>query len=64
MKKEMTKPPKIAICRRCGGSGLWRHTGSDGTPVFEQCPQCEGSGRVTVSAKMEFDIRPYRQKER
>lgn len=64
MKKEMTKPPKIAICRRCGGSGLWRHTGCDGKPVFERCPQCEGSGRVTVSAKVEFDIRPYRQKER
>ena len=28
----------------------------------EVCRQCEGSGRVTVSAKMTLDIRPYKPK--
>lgn len=27
-------------------------------------PQCEGSGRVTVSAEMALDIRPYKPKEK
>ena len=30
--------------------------------VEEVCRQCEGSGRVTVSAKMTLDIRPYKPK--
>lgn len=29
----------------------------------EACPQCGGSGRVTVSANIELDIRPYKPKE-
>ena len=31
-------------------------------PTYGVCPQCEGSGRVTVSAKMTLDIRPYKPK--
>lgn len=52
----------MALCRRCHGTGrigtgrLFRRT--------ESCPQCEGSGRVTVSAEMELDIRPYKPKDR
>ena len=29
----------------------------------EACPQCGGSGRVIVSAKMELDIQPYNPKK-
>lgn len=29
----------------------------------ESCPQCGGSGRVIVSAKMELDIQPYNPKK-
>ncbi len=55
MKQVVTKTPKIALCRRCRGAGkivdeLGRTT---------NCPQCNGSGRVTVSAVVEMDIRPY-----
>lgn len=32
-----------------------RETGAEHT-----CEQCEGTGRVTVSAKVTFDIRPYK----
>ena len=31
--------------------------------VEEVCAQCGGSGRVTVSAKMVLDIRPYKPKD-
>lgn len=54
MKKEVTKAPKVALCRVCRGTGRT----SAGV-----CPQCEGSGRVTVSAKMEYDIRAYKPGE-
>lgn len=60
MKQQVRKEPKVALCRRCHGTGrigtgrLFRRT--------ESCPQCEGSGRVTVSAEMELDIRPYKPK--
>ena len=64
MKKEVTKSPKVALCRKCCGTGQWRPKREDGTFTVEQCPQCEGSGRVTVSAVMEYDIRPYKLKER
>ncbi|MDY2833455.1 MAG: molecular chaperone DnaJ [Sodaliphilus pleomorphus] len=64
MKMTVNKSPKIALCRKCRGTGLWRHESEDGVIIEESCPQCEGTGRVTVSAVMEFDIRPYRHKER
>lgn len=56
MKKRIQKPPKVTLCRECGGTG--RIDGDQ--PVV--CPQCEGSGRVTVSGTMELDIRAYKPK--
>lgn len=53
MKKEVTKEPKVALCRVCHGMGR------TSTGV---CPQCGGSGRVTVSMTAEYDIRPYNPK--
>jgi DnaJ-class molecular chaperone len=50
---------KIALCRRCGGRGYL----SNGDGSHEKCPQCEGSGRVTVSGDMIMDVRPYRSTE-
>lgn len=63
MKKIVKKGAKIALCRKCRGTGEWHYTGKDGLKYAELCPQCEGSGRVTVSAVMEFDIRPYKNRE-
>lgn len=56
MKRAITRPPKVALCRRCKGTGI--HTGAEGER--RTCPQCEGSGRVTVSCEMTLDIRPYK----
>lgn len=62
MKQQVKKDPKVALCRRCHGTGridtgrLFRRA--------EACPQCEGSGRVTVSAEMALDIRPCKPKEK
>lgn len=64
MKHEVTKAPKVALCRKCNGAGQRCWIKEDGTEIVQQCPQCEGSGRVTVSAVIEYDIRPYKQKER
>lgn len=56
MKKTIRKTPKVTLCRECGGTGY-----IDGdNPV--RCPQCEGSGRVTVSGVMELDIRAFKPK--
>lgn len=56
MKKTVRKPPHVSLCRECGGRGV-----IDGdAPVV--CPQCEGSGRVTVSGVLNLDIRPYKPK--
>lgn len=63
MKRSVKKSPKIALCRKCRGTGYWHHTDASGRKYVELCPQCEGSGRVTVSAEMEYDIRPYKHKE-
>ena len=59
MIQELEKKPKVALCRKCHGTGIIhdRETGAERT-----CGQCEGSGRVTVSASMTYDIRPYRPK--
>lgn len=61
MIQKVEKKPKIALCRRCYGTGRLhdRDTG-----VEHVCEQCEGSGRVTVSAKLELDIRPYKAKKK
>lgn len=59
MKKTVKKEPHVSLCRMCSGRG---HICSSGEqPVV--CPQCEGSGRVIVSAVMEMDIRAYKPKE-
>ena len=57
MKKEITRPPKVALCRVCKGTG--RVPGDEEGETYT-CPQCEGSGRVTVSCEMTLDIRPYK----
>lgn len=60
MKKEITRPPKIALCRMCKGTGILAAEAPERHPY--RCPQCEGNGRVTVSCEMTLDIRPYRPK--
>lgn len=54
MIRMLAKSPKIALCRECHGTGFVHDAA---------CPQCGGSGRVTVSARLELDIRPYRPKK-
>ena len=56
MKKTVKKAPHITICRECGGKGVI----NGDQPVV--CPQCEGSGRVTVSGVLDLDIRAYKPK--
>lgn len=58
---EVAKMPKVALCRKCYGTGRLHdnETGKEST-----CDQCEGTGRVTVSAKMRYDIRPYKEKQK
>ena len=58
MKKEVSKPEKVALCRECRGTG----TLTVGKLFKEQvrCPHCEGSGRVFVSCEMTLHIRPYK----
>ncbi len=62
MKNHVTKEPKVALCRKCHGTGEiivktdWIHR------KRVACPQCEGSGRVTVSCEMTLDIHPYKPK--
>lgn len=72
MKRNVTKSPKIALCRACHGTGIVLETVEQPyrLPVWKRpetieatCPQCGGSGRVTVSAEIELDIRPYKPKE-
>lgn len=58
---EVEKKPKVALCRKCYGTGRLhdKETCKECT-----CNQCEGTGRVTVSAKMSYDIRPYKPRDR
>ncbi len=57
MIQELERRPKVALCRKCYGMGRIHdnYTGEN-----HECPQCEGTGRVTVSARMVYDIRPYK----
>ena len=55
MIKIVEKKPKVAICIECKGTGIVKKA-----DVNECCRQCEGSGRVIVSAKMKLDIRPFK----
>ncbi len=57
MIREIKRPPKIALCRHCHGTGAVTGDEPGETHV---CLQCEGSGRVTVSCEMTLDIRPYK----
>lgn len=59
MIREVRHAPKITICQACKGTGTtWTEYSSFNVPKV--CPQCEGSGRVTVSTHTVLDIRPYR----
>lgn len=59
MKHTVVKPPKIAVCKECNGTGKVKNSDYE----WCECSQCCGSGRVIVSARIELEIRPYRQKE-
>lgn len=59
MKQEVKKQPKVALCRKCRGTG--KIVSGRIVRKVETCPQCEGSGRVTVSCEMTLDIRPYKE---
>lgn len=61
MIQEVEKKPKVALCRKCYGTGRLRNRE---TSEEYTCEQCEGTGRVTVIAKMTYDIRPYKPRER
>ena len=63
MKRTVTKNPKIALCRECHGTGQITTNDYSAFPTVGIWSQCGGSGRVTVSAKIELDIRPYKPKE-
>lgn len=54
MKKKVTKQSKVALCRVCHGMGSVMVDDH-----LRVCPQCNGSGRVWVSAEIEYDIKPY-----
>ena len=60
MDKKINKSEHIAICRGCGGEGT-----IDGSETYPRviCPQCEGSGRVLVSADLVYHIRAYKPKK-
>lgn len=73
MMQKVEKSPKVALCRVCHGTGVVPAESKTERSVktflrgfrgpepvkTKTCPQCGGSGRVTVSAKIELDIRPY-----
>ena len=72
MKHNVEKTPKVALCRPCHATGVIQRTTELPSRIFrkkkvniteESCPQCGGSGRVIVSAKMELDIQPYNPKK-
>ena len=60
MKQNVKKDPKVALCRKCHGTG--KIVSGHFIRKAETCPQCEGSGRVTVSCDMTLDIRPFKPK--
>lgn len=65
MKRKVIRLPKVALCRECKGTGQIDEPPQEGrgpqrSPASVTCPQCEGSGRVTVSCEMTLDIRPYK----
>jgi DnaJ-class molecular chaperone len=61
MNKEIKRPPRVAVCKECHGTGIQQTEAPQRHPA--RCPQCEGRGRVTVSSVTTLDIRPYRPKQ-
>lgn len=56
MEEFIRKSPKVALCRKCGGTGhILVKIGQD-----QPCPQCEGSGRCIVSCEMRVNIVPFK----
>ena len=65
MTEKKYKHPKVALCRRCGGQGfLIKLDEREENEFTLTCPDCEGSGRVWVSAVMEVTVDPYRPGEK
>lgn len=62
MIKSIKKSARISLCQQCHGTGLWKHadSGDPSVVIAERCPQCLGSGRVTVSVEARYDIRPWK----
>ena len=60
MKREVKKEPKVALCRKCRGTG--KTVSGRFIRKAETCQQCERNGRVTVSCEMTLDIRLYKPK--
>ncbi|WP_455670467.1 molecular chaperone DnaJ [Phocaeicola faecalis] len=59
------KHPKVALCRYCGGRGyLVSLDEREENEIIKTCPDCQGSGRVVVSAVMEVTVAPYRPEEK
>lgn len=58
MKRIVEKPERVALCRRCHGTGIEHPLDLVEGKV---CRQCEGSGRVRVSCKMELEISAYKE---
>lgn len=56
MIKYVTKPEKIALCRVCHGTGKVSKSG-----ITQECPNCDGSGRVLVACEMNIHVRPYKE---
>lgn len=49
------KHPKVALCRRCGGLGFLSHLDEfEEEEITEVCPDCEGSGRMTLLRKQRY----------
>lgn len=51
MRQEKHYPPRVSICRDCGGTGR----SDDGT----DCSQCRGSGRVVVQVSSRIEVNAY-----
>lgn len=50
MKHTVVKPPKIAVCKECNGTGKVKNSDYE----WCECGQYCGSGRVIVSARIDW----------
>lgn len=59
-----TQHPTIELCRRCSGSGTHYTYDNDDIlnqkPIPEQCPTCNGTGRVIVSKTTTITVKPFK----